>query len=100
MPAPAAAEQPAVEQPHESTPTVEGHIDGTLTSGVTLAADDQEDGDVLAEQLAEVTPVDADKGVQPSALDKKTKSKQTPTKQTAATSIKKATAKAPAKAKP
>jgi ParB/RepB/Spo0J family partition protein len=96
--APAAADQPNVEQPNEA-PTSDEHVDGTVTPSVPPTADAQDDGDLLAEQLAEVTPTAADEGVQTSALDKKTKSRPAPAKKTATTSNKKASAKAPAKVK-
>lgn len=96
----AAADQRAAEQPNEPAPTVEEHNDGALTSGVTLAVDDQDDGNALAEQLAEVTPAASDESVQTSAIDKKAKPKQAPAKRTATTSSKKSTAKTSAKVKP
>jgi hypothetical protein len=97
--APAAVDQSAVERPNEA-PTADAHVDDTAAPNATPTSDAQGDGDLLAEQLAEVTPAAADEGVQTSALDKKAKSKPAPTKKTATTSSKKATAKTPAKVKP
>ena len=80
---PAASDQPDVERPNEA-PAADAHVDGATApgatstadaQGATSTADAQGDGDLLAEQLAEVTPAATDEGVQTSALDKKAKTK-------------------------
>lgn len=98
--APAAADQADVERPNDA-PAADPHVDDEPKPDATPTAGDQGDGDLLAEQLAEVTQAAADEGVQTSAPDKKTKTKAgaktSPNKKAApATSVAKA-GKGPAK---